>query len=368
MKEPSLGSIIGDRSDVELAAIFERIWEARGYEARVRFHGPDVNVEAEGETPEGAHREIRIWVTSTRAITADMTSAFVRTCNRADIEPYVAAVGHGRLEADAYQPGLVVLDAPSIAVEVRETGVESFVHQLVDEDDESTATNWLGDPVDADGEADETATDETDDEEDGEDDDDKISRREAVKKAGTYVTGGLVTYLIVEKISDIVQRSPKLRAAISRRAAWVESHLPEINTPTVEWSVPTPQPLYDDPRQPNRTTTSSKPANATAIPYETLREDPAAYTGTAVTYTGRVEETMERGEIRFATIAVEDSKGRLRGDVVARWPVGQFFDDDIGFRLLDTERVRIWGVVSGAGSLSGSRQYPQIDVSVLEKA
>ena len=99
-----------------------------------------------------------------------------------------------------------------------------------------------------------------------------------------------------------------------------------------------------------------------------LRERPETYTGTAVTYAGRVEETMERDEVRLALVAVEDDRGRLSGDVVARWPTGRFFDDDIGFRLLADERVRFWGVVAGEGSISGGVQYPRIDVSVLEKS
>lgn len=76
---------------------------------------------------------------------------------------------------------------------------------------------------------------------------------------------------------------------------------------------------------------------------------------------------MERDEVRLALVAVEDDRGRLSGDVVARWPTGRFFDDDIGFRLLADERVRLWGVVAGEGSISGGVRYPRIDVSVLEK-
>ncbi|ELZ96906.1 hypothetical protein C440_03993 [Haloferax mucosum ATCC BAA-1512] len=340
MSEPPLGSVIGDCSDVELAAILERIWTARGYETRVRLHGPDVEVEAKGETPGGAYRTVRIWITSTRTITADMTSAFVRHCTRAGTEPYVATVGRGRLGDDAHQPKLVALTASAVAVEVRETGVESFVRELANEDDEQVVMNRLVERV----------TDEDDRtllgkrNENGRADDGGISRRAALAGIGTLATGGAVAYVAIDRGL--------------------------VSLPTVEWSMPTPQPLSDDTALPNKTTTPRTPANATTIPYDDLKAEPTTYTGTAVTYTGRVEQTIERAETRFATIAVEDSTGRLRGDVVARWPAGTFFDSETGFRLLDTERVRIWGVVSGEGSLANSdaRQYPQIDVSVLETA
>ncbi|WP_042662287.1 hypothetical protein [Haloferax sp. ATB1] len=356
MTAPSLTSVVSDRSDVELAAVFERVWGARGYETRVRFRGPDVHVEATGKTPEGAKRDLRIWITTTGTVTADKASAFVRRCERAGIEPYVAAVGGGRVASDAHRPGLVVLDAPAIAVEIRETGVESFVRELAIGDGGSD-----GGSPDADGDGDDPVDDEDDEA-------DRLTRREALKKAGTYVAGGLVTYLAVEQVSDFVQRSPKLRAAVARRAAWVDDHLPDVALPTVEWSLPTPQPLSEESTLPNRTTAVATPANATTIPYADLRTNPESYAGTTVTYTGRVEETMERDETRLALVAVEDDRGRLSGDVVARWPTGCFFDGDIGFRLLADERVRLWGVVAGEGSISGGVRYPRIDVSALEKA
>ncbi|EMA06567.1 hypothetical protein [Haloferax denitrificans] len=362
MTAPHLTSVVSDRSDVELAAVFERVWGARGYETRVRFRGPDVHVEATGKTPEGAKRDLRIWITTTGTVTADKASAFVRRCERAGIEPYVAAVGGGRVASDAHRPGLVVLDAPAIAVEIREAGVESFVRDL--------AAGASGAGGDGDSEAldSESEGDESEDAEDDEADEaDRLTRREALKKAGTYVAGGLVTYLAVEQVSDFVQRSPELRAAVARRAAWLDARLPDVRLPTVEWSVPTPQPLSEESTLPNRTTAVATPANATTIPYADLRTNPESLTGTAVTYTGRVEETIERDEVRLALVAVEDDRGRLGGDVVARWPTGRFFDDDIGFRLLADERVRFWGVVAGEGSISGGVRYPRIDVSVLEK-
>ncbi|MDS0240705.1 MULTISPECIES: hypothetical protein [unclassified Haloferax] len=356
MTAPSLTSVVSDRSDVELAAVFERVWGARGYETRVRFRGPDVHVEATGETPEGAKHDLRIWITTTGTVTADKASAFVRRCERAGIEPYVAAVGGGRVASDAHRPGLVVLDAPAIAVEIREAGVESFVRDL--------AAGASGAGGDGDSEALDSESEGDDPEADGAD---RLTRREALKKAGTYVAGGLVTYLAAERVSDVVQQSPELRAAVARRAAWLDARLPDVRLPTVEWSLPTPQPLSEESTLPNRTTAVATPANATAIPYADLRTNPESFTGTAVTYTGRVEETMERDEIRLALVAVEDDRGRLSGDVVARWPTGRFFHDDIGFRLLADERVRLWGVVAGEGSISGGVRYPRIDVSVLEK-
>ncbi|WP_367996766.1 hypothetical protein [Haloferax volcanii] len=365
MTAPRLTSVVSDRTDVELAAVFERVWGARGYQTRVRFRGPDVHVDAVGKTPEGAKRELRIWITTTGTVTADKASAFVRRCERAGIEPYVAAVGGGRVVPDAHRPGFVVLDAPAIAVEIRETGVESFVRDLAAEGD--GASDGEGGGLGSEG--DDDAEDPEDDEADENDAADRLTRREALTKVGTYVAGGLVTYLAVERVSDFVQRSPKLRAAVARRAAWLDARLPDVRLPTVEWSVPTPQPLSEESTLPNRTTAVSTPANATTIPYADLRERPETYTGTAVTYAGRVEETMERDEVRLALVAVEDDRGRLSGDVVARWPTGRFFDDDdIGFRLLADERVRFWGVVAGEGSISGGVQYPRIDVSVLEKS
>ncbi|WP_058825697.1 hypothetical protein [Haloferax sp. Q22] len=364
MTAPPLTSVVSARTDVELAAVFERVWEARGYETRVRFRGPDVHVEAAGETPEGATRELRIWITTTGTVTADKTSAFVRGCERAGIEPYVAAVGGGRVAPDAHRRGLVVLDAPAIAVEIRETGVESFVRDLAARE-EQAATNWLGERIEGRG-GDDDDTEGERDESEG-DDAGRLTRREALKKAGTYVAGGLVTYLAVEQISDAVQRSPKLRAAVARHAAWLDARLPNVRLPTVEWSIPTPQPLPEESTLPNRTTTVATPANATTIPYADLRTNPESYAGTTVTYAGRIEETMERGEVRLALVAVEDDRGRLSGDVVARWPTGRFFDGDIGFRLLVDERVRLWGVAAGESSISGGVQYPRIDVSVLEQ-
>ncbi|POG55672.1 hypothetical protein [Haloferax marisrubri] len=354
MTAPPLASVVSARTDVELAAVFERVWEARGYQTRVRFRGPDVHVEAAGETPEGATRELRIWITTTGTVTADKTSAFVRRCERAAIEPYVAAVGGGRVAPDAHRRGLVVLDAPTIAVEIRETGVESFVRDLAAEADGADGDG--GGPSSG-AEGDDSNDDEAD----------RLTRREALKKAGAYVAGGLVTYLAVERVSDFVQQSPKLRAAVARHAAWLDARLPDVRLPTIEWSLPTPQPLSEESTLPNRTTAVATPANATTIPYADLRTNPESYAGTTVTYTGRVEETMERGEARLALVAVEDDRGRLSGDVVARWPTGRFFDGDIGFRLLADERVRLWGVVAGEGSISGGAQYPRIDVSVLEK-
>ncbi|ELZ55798.1 MULTISPECIES: hypothetical protein [unclassified Haloferax] len=361
MTAPRLTSVVSDRTDIELAAVFERVWRARGYQTRVRFRGPDVHVDAVGKTPEGAKRELRIWITSTGPVTADKASAFVRRCERAGIEPYVAAVGGGRVAPDAHRPGLVVLDAPAIAVEIRETGVESFVRDLAAEGDGASDGESGGLGSEGDGDAEDPDAPEDDEA-------DRLTRREALTQAGTYVAGGLVTYLAVERVSDFVQRSPKLRAAVARRVAWLDARLPDVRLPTVEWSVPTPQPLSEKSTLPNRTTAVSTPANATTIPYADLRERPETYTGTAVTYAGRVEETMERDEVRLALVAVEDDRGRLSGDVVARWPTGRFFDDDIGFRLLADERVRLWGVVAGEGSISGGVQYPRIDVSVLEKS
>ncbi|RDZ44726.1 hypothetical protein C5B91_09845 [Haloferax sp. Atlit-10N] len=366
MTAPPLTSVVSDRTDVELAAVFERVWEARGYETRVRFRGPDVHVEAAGETPEGATRELRIWITTTGTVTADKTSAFVRRCERAGIEPYVAAVGGGRVAPDAHRRGLVVLDAPALAVEIRETGVESFVRDLAARE-EPAATNWLGERIEGRGGDGDDGTEGERDEAEG-DEADRLTRREALKKAGTYVAGGLVTYLAVERVSDVVQQSPELRAAVARHAVWVDDRLPDVALPTVEWSLPTPQPLSEESTLPNRTTAVATPTNATTIPYGDLRTNPESYAGTTVTYTGRVEETMERDEVRLALVAVEDDRGRLSGDVVARWPTGRFFDGDIGFRLLADERVRLWGVVAGEGSISGGVQYPRIDVSVLEKS
>jgi len=74
MTAPRLTSVVSDRSDVELAAVFERVWGARGYETRVRFRGPDVPVEATGKTPEGAKRDLRLRITTTGTVTADKAS------------------------------------------------------------------------------------------------------------------------------------------------------------------------------------------------------------------------------------------------------------------------------------------------------
>ncbi|WP_411967144.1 hypothetical protein [Haloferax sp. YSSS75] len=362
MRDRSLGAVVADRSDVELAAIFERIWEARGYETRVRFHGPDVHVEAEGTTPEGVPREVRIWISTSTHLTADKMSAFVRQCDRSDVEPYVAAVGRGRLDDDAHRPGLVTLDAPTIAVEVREAGIESFVREYDADGDERPKTNWLGDPI----EDDDVASDEP---EIDHEESSGLTRRAALVTAGKYVGGSLTAYLVVERVSDYVQKSPALRARLSRSVAWADSHRPDIHPPTIEWEVPSPQPFYEDPRlTENTTTAAANPDDVTAIPYADLRANPGDYTGTAVTYTGRVSETRTRADTRLAVVTVEDQRGRARGDVVARWPSGRFFDDEIGFRLLDGSRVRLWGVVSGDTTLDGAVSYPRIDVSTLEKA
>ena len=362
MRDRSLGAVVADRSDVELAAIFERIWEARGYETRVRFHGPDVHVEAEGTTPEGVSREVRIWISTSTRLTADKMSAFVRQCDRAGVEPYVAAVGRGHLADDAHRPGLVELDAPTIAVEVREAGIESFVREFERDEEKRPQRNWLGDPLEDDEAAE--ASDEREAEEHG-----GLTRRAALQKAGTYVLASLTTYLVVERISDYVQASPALRGHISRSVAWVDSRLPDIRPPTIEWEIPSPRPFYEDPRlTENTTTAATKPADATTIPYEALRANPDDYTGTPVTYTGRVSETRERDGTRLAVVTVEDQQGRVRGDVVVRWPAGRFFDDEIGFRLLDGERIRVWGVVSGDATFGGPASYPRIDVSALESA
>ncbi|UVE50655.1 hypothetical protein KU306_01775 [Haloferax larsenii] len=366
MREPSLVSVVNERSDVELAAVFERIWEARGYETRVRFSGPDVHVEAEGETPEGAHREVRIWITTSRTITADMTSAFVRKCDRSDVEPYIAPIGRGKMNPDAHRTGLVELDASSIAVEIREADIEPFVRDLAESDETHVKTNWLGERVDE-----EDREGDGDGDGDGDDDDEPeaISRREALKKVGGYVTGGLVTYLVVERISDMIQNSPKLRAAIAERVAWVGSFLPDVSLPTVEWSVPSPQPIRDDPSMPDTNASAqTTPTNATAVPYDDLRDDPEGYEGTAVTYSGTIDETTERDDERFAVIAVEGANGLPKGDIVGRWPSGQFFDDDIGFRLLGDERVTVWGRVAGTSSMFFGRPLPLVDLVALQKA
>ncbi|KAB1198314.1 MULTISPECIES: hypothetical protein [Haloferax] len=372
MRDRPLGAVVADRSDVELAAIFERIWEARGYETRVRFHGPDVHVHAEGETPEGTHRAVRLWISTSTRLTSDKMSAFVRQCDRADVEPYVAAVGRGRLEDDAHHPGLVELDVPTITVEVREAGIESFVRGFDrDDEDERPKTNWLGDPIAEDDEKNAGDDEKTAGDDHPADADERVSRRAALEKAGRYVVAGFTTYLVVERISDFVQQSPELRARASRSVSWVDSHLPvpDINPPTIEWEFPTAQPLSDDPRVTNATTEASdKPDDATTIPYADLRANPESYIGTTVTYTGRITETIEREDTRLAIVTVEDDAGRVRGDVVVRWAVGRFFDDSIGFRLLDRERIRFWGVVAGEGSLDGGVSYPRVDVTALEKA
>ncbi|MFC7202540.1 hypothetical protein ACFQJC_03375 [Haloferax namakaokahaiae] len=365
MTAPSLASLIDECSDVELAAIFEHIWEARGYETRVRFKGPNVLVEAEGKTPDGTPRELRIWITSSKRITADMTSAFVRNCDFAGFEPYLAVVGRGSMNPDAYQTGLVKHDASGIAVEVRETGTEEFVRGLVGEK-EPIARNWLGDPTDP-GE-------EGGDKSDGEggeggEDPDGVSRRAALKKVGQYVVGGFVTYVVVEQISDFVQSSPKLRAEVEAGREWVDSHLPDVSLPAVEWEVPTPQPLYDEHGNPNtEPKPSDEPTTTATIPYGELASNPEGYAGDVVTYTGRVDSTREDESVRLATVTVADEGGRLTGDVVTRWPTGRFFDDAVGFRLLENDEIRFWGTVAGSMSLSGGPTVPLIDVQALEKA
>ncbi|WP_410766633.1 hypothetical protein [Haloferax sp. DFSO60] len=363
MTATPLASLIDECSDVELAAIFEYIWEARGYNTRVRFKGPHVTVEADGETEDGTPRELRIWITTTKRITADMTSAFVRTCKRASVEPYLAVVGRGGLDSDAHQTGLVELDAPTIAVEVRETGVEDFVRGLVGTE-EPVSRNWLGEPVESEDES--VTGDERENEAETEQ---ELSRRDALKTVGQYVVGGVVLYVVVERISDFVQSSPTLRAEVTAGREWVGSHLPDASLPTVEWSIPTPQPLYAESENPNTDPKSGdKPTTATTVAYENLATDPDGYTGTAVTYTGRVDSTREDETVRLATVTVEGEDGRLTGDVVTRWPTGEFFDDAVGFRLLEGDEIRFWGTVAGSMSLSGRPSVPLIDVSALEKA
>ncbi|MFB6092469.1 MAG: hypothetical protein ABEK02_05610 [Haloquadratum sp.] len=390
MGDRSLRAVISARSDVEIAAIFERIWEARGYDTEVRFSGPDVHVDAEGETDDGTRRAVRIWVTTGGRVRPNQTSAYVRECERAGVEPYIAVVGNAELDRDAHRPELVEFSATSIAVQAREAGVEGFVHAFADDGDgdgdsdsdsdgdsdgdEAVEWNWLGDRVgDEDAEADDADGDDT---EDADDDTDAVSRRAAMKTAGKYVAGSLVAYLAVEAASDTVRRSPELRRAIARRTRWVGAHLPTLpgSNPAADAGGSATQNASGtgsalanaSESLPTNASGVVVPPDATTIDYERLRSDPQEFVGTTVAYVGAVTNTTTRTDRRFVLLRVVVD-GRLRGDVVGWWPDGRFFDGDLEFRLLQDERVLAWGRIDGTSSLFFQSSLPRLEIRGLQR-
>jgi hypothetical protein len=370
MSKPPLSEVISARTETEAAAIVERVWEARGYDARVRFSGPDVHVEAAGETPDGTAREVRVWVTAGGRIAAHQTRAYAQQCDRADVEPYLVVIGDARLAGDAHRPEIVELDASSLAARVREAGVESSVYDFVEraaDAGDDVARDWLGDPIDE--TAEETATDD-DSSADG-DDEDRLGRRAAIKRGSKYVVASFLTYLAVERLSEELRRSPGLRSDIDRRIAWLGARLPDLEAPISE-STPEPTEAPETPANgsipsvPNGSAQGTPPADTTALSFESLRSDPAAFVGTTVRYSGEVAETTERRSKRFVVIRVEEG-GAWRGDLVGRWPAGRFFDGSLGFRLLDGSTVTVWGDVLGTSSVIVGETLPAIEVVAFER-
>jgi hypothetical protein len=367
MGRPSLTAVIGSLSDSEVAAIIERIWEARGYDAQIHFSGADVHVRASGETAEGARRNVRVWVATDGGLSAWQTRGFVRQCERAEEEAYVVVVGDARVAEDAHQSTLVERNTAAVVVRVREAGIESFVYGLYDEDDatdDQVVRNWLGDPIDE---------DDTDSADNGpaseEPDERELGRRAAIKQGSKYVVGGFLAYLGAEWLSNYVQRSPELRAAIGQRAAWVDARLPDVGPSGSDGDSTAPATSAADgstdlPGEPAEQPTPPEPV---ALAFSRLRSDPEEFVGTTVRYAGEVVETTERETERFVLVRVE-TDGEFQGDLVCRWRSGRFFEDGFGFRLLQGMRVTVWGDIVGTSSVFIGETYPALEAVALEPA
>ena len=368
MGRPSLTATIGSLPDSEIAVIIRRIWEARGYDAEIHFSGPDIHVRASGETAEGARRNVRVWVATDGELAAWQTRGYLQQCERADEEAYVAVVGDARVAEDAHRSGLVERNTAAIAVRVREAGIESFVYGLRDDDDPADGQitrNWLGDPIDEEEDVDSSV----DGAESEADDEPELGRRAAIKQGGKYAVGGFLTYLGVEWFTDYVRDSPTARAAIRRRAAWIDARVPDVRPPeaggeATTTTTPTADGAADLPGEPVEQAT---PPNATALAFSRLRSDPEEFIGTTVRYPGEIIETTERETARFVIVRVRDESG-FRGDLVGRWPTGRFFEDSVGFRLLNGTQVTVWGDVAGTSSVFIGETLPAIDVAALQRA
>ncbi|SFG56249.1 hypothetical protein SAMN04488063_2425 [Halopelagius inordinatus] len=368
MNETSLREILDRRPDREGARVVRRMWEARGYETAIRFSGPDLYVEARGRTDDGASRRIRSWISAGGRIDRRRMRVFADACERDGVEPHVVTLGPAEIDDDAHVPSVWEFDAARLAVEVREAGVESAVRALESDSDPETETetveDWFGDPVEeSESDGDDGERDEGDDDADG-DEEEQLTRRDAVRIAGKYVVGGLVTYLFVEGLSDAVRASPELRRAVRERAAPLRNRLPTIpaggvGSPSASGGDATARtPTYGNP------TSGRRVENATAIPYDELAADPESRAGHAVRYDGTVRRTVEGVTERGIRLAVtRGPNGTWVDDVACRWPSGRLYEDAVQFRLLDGERVQVWGTVRGATEATRTeRSIPLVEV------
>lgn len=343
MREGSVQRLIASASDVEVASIVQRVWEARGYETDVRFSGPDVHVEAVGETPEGATRTVRTRVVVGGTDERDLR-AFLSSCERDGVEPQVVAV-RGRIDPGIVPPGVAVDDAAGLAVDVRETGVELETGGESDSEPERE-TDWFGDPVDD--------RDGTDDDEADADDEAEVTRRDALETVGVYVCVGLGGYLAVERLSDLVRSSPEFRADVRRRVADLRGRLPRVDLPDVGVDFGAESRLEGEVPGGDTASGGTRPENATRVPYHELAADPSAFAGDAVRYEGTVEAVTERDatfEIRLAVAAT--AADEWTDALVCRWSKGDLFGDAVSVHLLERDDVAVWGVVRGA--TEGSR-------------
>ncbi|RYJ14679.1 hypothetical protein ELS19_12440 [Halogeometricum borinquense] len=332
MSEGSIHEVISNASAVDVASLVQRLWEERGYETTLTFSGPDIHVEAVGETDEGATRTVRTWVDADGA-TERQLRVFVNACDRDEVEPHVVAAKTG-LNSGVIPPGIATFDASGLAVELREAGVEPEDDETTEEEQE---TDWLGEPVDGDG----------DDADDDEEETEEIDRREAVKTVASYVLVGLGSYLAVERLSDYVQSSPEARAAIRRHMTDLRGRLPRMD---VSFDPNVTNQTRMNEAMPSRQSASGgdRPANATRIPYHELAADTAAFSGDAVRYEGTVDSVKEREETFQIDLLVAETEADEWTDAVAcRWEIGTLFDDSMSVRLLENETVTVWGVVRG---------------------
>lgn len=367
MNGRSLREMLDRRPDTEAGRVVRRIWEARGYEAAVRFSGPDLYVEARGTTDDGASRRVRAWVSSAGRIDRRGMRAFANACERDGVEPHVVTLGTAEIDDDAHLPSVWEFDAARLAVEVREAGVESVVRAFESESasEAEAAEDWFGDPVDeSDGD------DGRDWGEDGADGDEgeRLTRRDAARIAGRYAIGGLTTYLFVEGLSDAVRASPELRRTVRETTSSIQKHVPAMPAGGAESASASASasagdatartPDYGDP------TSGRRVENATAIPYDELAADPEARAGSNVRYEGTVKRTVEGATDRGLRLAVTPGPNGTWGDEIAcRWPTGRLYEDAMRFRLLEGERVRVWGVVRGATEATRiERSIPLVEV------
>lgn len=372
MREGSVHEAIAEASDVDVASLVQRLWEARGYETAIEFSGPDVRVEATGETAEGATRAVRTWVNADGASERQLR-VFASACDRDGAEPHVVAVGGG-VDPGAVPRGVPTYDASGLAVELREAGVE------LGGATEASATDWLGDPVEGtdggsdgvDVRGDGVDGDDGTDAGDGDGETEEIDRREAVKTVGRYVAVGFVGYVAVERLSDYVRSTPAVRTAVRREVADLRARLPTVEVPfdppavtngsRVEGAVPE--------SGPESATAGERPANATRIPYHELAADPASFAGTAVRYAGRVDDVHEgRESFRIRLEVAPTAADEWTDEVVCRWEAGALFGDSMSVHLLRDERVTVWGVVRGATEPNRyERVLPVVEAVAVDRA